>query len=426
MLKKLLVPLLVLSLLGAIAVVGVAQQKVTIATLWSGEELEDFEQALVPFEQATGIDVVVESVGRDLPAVLVIRVAAGNPPDVVVMPNPGQMREFAKSGDLVPIDSFMDMEKLRANYGATLDDASYGGQVYGFFFKMAVKSLVWYNPSKLYATGLGIPDSWNELLYVTDKLAATGVTPWAVGLECGAASGWAGTDWIEDIMLRTAGPELYDKWVNHEIPWTHPAVRNAFEMFGQIVRGGASDWPVVYGGTTGVVSINFGDSPAVLFTDPPGAYFHRQASFITGFFPEGVTPTEDYDFFPFPAIDTQFGIPVLTAGDIIATFSDRAEVKQLLDYLASVEPQAIMAAVSGGYLSANKSLSLDVYPDELTRKMAQTLTEAKVARYDGSDLMPAAVGSGTFWTGVLDYVTGIPLDTVLGAIEASAIDAYGE
>jgi len=119
MLKKLLVPLLVLSLLGAIAVVGVAQQKVTIATLWSGTELEDFEQALVPFEQATGIDVVVESVGRDLPAVLVTRVAAGNPPDVVVMPNPGQMREFAKSGDLVPIDSFMDMEKLRANYGAT-------------------------------------------------------------------------------------------------------------------------------------------------------------------------------------------------------------------------------------------------------------------------------------------------------------------
>jgi alpha-glucoside transport system substrate-binding protein len=310
----------------------------------------------------------------------------------------------------------MDMETMRANYGATLDDATYDGNVYGFFFKMAVKSLVWYNPQALYATGYAVPDSWNELMYLSEQLAATGVTPWAIGLESGEASGWPGTDWIEDIMLRTAGPEVYDQWVAHEIPWTDPAVKQAFEIFGKFMD-------YTYGGSTGVLSINFGDSPAVLFTDPPGAYLHRQADFITAFFPEGLTPGVNYDFFPFPAINPRFGTPVLAAGDLIVAFNDRAAVQELLNYLASAEAQAIWAA-RGGYITANQVLSLDVYPDELTRRMAEMLVTADVVRFDGSDLMPAAVGAGAFWTGVLDYISGENLDQVLEYIEQAAQQAY--
>jgi alpha-glucoside transport system substrate-binding protein len=178
-----------------------------------------------------------------------------------------------------------------------------------------------------------------------------------------------------------------------------------------------------YGGSTGALSINFGDSPAVLFTDPPGAYLHRQADFITAFFPEGLTPGVNYDFFPFPAINPRFGTPVLAAGDLIVAFNDRAAVQELLNYLASAEAQAIWAA-RGGYITANQVLSLDVYPDELTRRMAEMLVTADVVRFDGSDLMPAAVGAGAFWTGVLDYISGENLDQVLEYIEQAAQQAY--
>lgn len=220
-------------------------------------------------------------------------------------------------------------------------------------------------------------------------------------------------------MLRTAGPEVYDQWVNHEIAWTSDPVMNAWEMFGGVVRN--EDY--VVGGPQGAVSINFGDSPQGLFTDPPNCYMHRQASFITGFFPEDVS-AEDYSFFPLPQINEEYGVPMLGAADLIVMFNDTPEARQLMQYLATAEAQEIWAA-NGGFLSPHRGVSLDAYPDDLTRQQAQALTEAEVFRFDGSDLMPSAVGAGSFWTGVIDYVAGDDLGAVLENIEASAQDAYG-
>jgi len=394
---------------------------VTVLGVWGGDERVAFQDAVAPFTQQTGIGVAFEGT-RDLAAVLTTRVEAGNPPDLAILPNPGQLYELAAEGRLIPLDSFLDVGKITDDYGQSwVDLASYDGHLYGIFYKVAIKSLVWYNPKAFEAAGYEIPTTWEELLALSDQIVADGGTPWCIGLESGPASGWPGTDWIEDIMLRTAGPEVYDQWVKHEIPWTDPAVKTAWETFGQIARN--EDY--VWGGTVGVLSTNFGDSPAPMFEEPPGCYMHRQASFITGFFPEGLVAGEDYDFFPLPPIDEQWGTPALIAGDVIVMFNDTPEVRQLVEYLAGPEPQEIWAAL-GGFISANKNVSLDAYPDDLTRKMAQAITQAEVARFDGSDLMPAAVGAGSFWSGVLDYVGGTDLDTVLEEIEATAVDAYGQ
>jgi len=258
---------------------------------------------------------------------------------------------------------------------------------------------------------------------LTERMAQDGFTPWAIGLESGAASGWPGTDWIEDIMLRTAGPDVYDQWVNHEISWDHPAVKRAFEIFGEIARNPR----YVYGGVTGVLSTNFGDSPNVLFTDPPRAFLHRQATFIQGFIQDnnpGLVPGEDYDFFMLPPIDERWGVPALGAADMIAMFNDTPEARALMQFLASPEAQEIWVGELGK-LSPNVRVSEDAYPDDLTRKAAALLASADVFRFDGSDLMPAAVGSGAFWEGVLNYVAGDDLDDVLMMIEAAAEDAYG-
>ncbi|MCX7854948.1 MAG: ABC transporter substrate-binding protein [Anaerolineae bacterium] len=392
---------------------------ITVLGVWGGDERVAFQDAVAPFSQQTGIGVAFEGT-RDLAAVLTTRVEAGNPPDIAILPNPGQLYELAAAGHLVPLDSFMDVNQIAADYGQSwVDLASYDGHLYGIFYKVAIKSLVWYNPKAFQEKGYQVPTTWDELIALSDQIVADGGTPWCIGLESGAASGWPGTDWIEDIMLRTAGPEVYDKWVNHEIPWTDPAVKRAWELFGQVARNEQYVW----GGTTGVMSTNFGDSPRPLFDTPPGCYMHRQASFITGFFPEGVKAGEDYNFFTLPPIDSQWGVPALIAGDVIVMLNDTPEVRQFVQYLAGPEPQEIWAG-KGGFISANKNVSLDAYPDDLTRNMAKAIVEAKVARFDGSDLMPAAVGAGSFWTGVMDYVGGKGLDAVLQAIETSAQDAY--
>jgi len=419
--KRAVVALLILALVGTIAVFGLAANKVTIAVIWSGKELEAFESALVPFENQTGIDVVVESIGRDLPTVLATRVAAGNPPDMAAMPNPGQMKEFVAKGALVPLD---DLSNLADSAKAFVDLATVNDHVYGVFISADLKSLVWYDPKVFKAHGYTVPKSWPELIELCNKIVADGGTPWSIGLESGAASGWPGTDWIEDIMLRTAGPDLYDKWVNHEIPWTHPAVKKAFQYFGQI----ALNDKYVYGGTTGELLTNFGDAGNPLFTNPPGAYMMKQATFIQSFIKKAnpdLVAGEDYDVFVFPPISPVFGTPMLGAGDLISAFKDTPEVRALANYLASAQAQEIWCKALGK-LAINTKVDPSIYPDPVTAKAAQLLANASAFRFDGSDMMPAAVGQGTFWSGVLDYVSGIPLDTVLANIEASAKEAYGK
>lgn len=411
--------LLALALLAGSAL---AARTVTMLGTWGGQELEAFQGMMAPFEQRTGIK--VEFTGtRDLPAVLTTRVQAGNPPDLAALPNPGQMAELAKGGHLVDLSKVLDVNAIKRDYAPVwIDLGSYGGKLYSIFISADLKSLVWYSPKAFQAKGYAIPKTWDEMVALSDRIVRDGGTPWAIGLESGAASGWPGTDWIEDIMLRTAGPEVYDKWVAHQIPWTDPAVKKAWEAFGQIARNAR----YVYGGITGVLTTNFGDSVSALFTSPPRAYMHRQATFIQSFILQanpGLKPGVDYDFFALPPIDPQYGTPALGAADMVGMFKDTPEARQVMQYLASAEAQERWVAALGK-LSANRAVSMNAYPDDLTRKAARILVDAKVFRFDGSDLMPSAVGSGSFWTGILDYVGGEDLGSVLQKIERSAQESY--
>jgi len=420
--KKLIFFLVLVLLTGAFCTAAFAGKTVTVLGTWGGAERDAFMKMVEPFEAATGIK--VEFTGtRDLPIILTTRVAAGNPPDISGIPNPGQMQEFAEIGALVDLSEFMDIGKLQDEYSKTwIDLGSYGGKLYSIFISADLKSLVWYSPEAFADAGYQIPQTWDELMTLSDKMVAQGKTPWSIGLESGAASGWPGTDWIEDIMLRIAKPEVYDKWVNHEIPWTDSAVKRAWEIFGDIAR---SD-KYVYGGAATALTTNFGDAPNVLFTSPPRAYMHKQATFIKSFilnYDPTLKPGEDFSFFPFPSIDPEYGTPALGAADMFAVFNNTPEAQALMRYLATAGAQEIWV-VQLGKLSANRRVNPSAYPDDLTREAAQILASAQTFRFDGSDLMPAAVGSGSFWSGILDYVGGEDLDSVLERIEETAVDAY--
>jgi len=423
MFKKISFMILVVLLIGIFSTgVFATSNTVTVLGVWTGGEAEAFNKMMAPFEAKTGIK--VEFTGtRDLPTILTTQVEAGNPPDVSAIPNPGQMIEFARDNKLVDLSTFMDMEVLRSDYSPTwLDLGTYKGKFCGVFISADLKSLVWYNPKAFAAAGYTVPTTWDEMIALSDKMVADGKTPWAIGFESGAASGWAGTDWIEDIMLRTVEPEVYDLWVAHGISWLDDRVQRAFELFGQI----ALNDKYVYGGTNAELTISFGDSPDALFTTPPNAYMHRQATFIKSFildhFPN-LVPGEDFDFFPFPPIDPQYGTPALGAADMFAMFNDTPEAQAFMQYIVSPEAQEIWVAELGK-LSANKRVNPAAYPDDLTRKAAKILSEASTFRFDGSDLMPSAVGCGSFWSGILDYVSGVSLKNVLMTIETTALDAY--
>jgi len=422
MLRKCIVFFILGLLVFGIARISFAKNTVSVLGVWGGAERDAFIKTLEPFEAAAGVRVDFTGT-RDLPAVLTTRVAAGNPPDISVLPNPGQMQEFAKIGVLVDLGKFMDVSKLKNEYAETwINLGSYRGNLYAIFFSADLKSLVWYNPEAFADAGYEIPETWSELIALSDKIAAAGVAPWSIGLESGAASGWPGTDWIEDIMLRIAPPEVYDKWVNHEIPWTHPTVKRAWQLFGQIARSEK----YVYGGPSTELTLNFGEAPNVLFTMPPRAYMHKQATFIKSFilkYNPDLVPVKDFNFFPFPPIDPEYGTPALGAADMFAMFNDTPEARALMRYLATAGAQEIWVAQLGK-LSANRRVNPNAYPDDLTRKAATILAGSETFRFDASDLMPAAVGSGSFWSGVLDYVGGEDLDSVLERIEETAVEAY--
>ncbi|MCF8008255.1 MAG: ABC transporter substrate-binding protein [Halanaerobiales bacterium] len=396
--------------------------KVTVMGVWGGGELDAFNKMVEPFEAASGIEVQFEGT-RDLPTLLTTRIEAGNPPDIVAVSGPGMMKELAENGDLVNLENVFNMNYLKSDFDKKwIDLATYNDGMYAIYIAADVKSLVWYNPKVFAENGYEIPDTWEELDQLAMKMQEDGITPWSIGLESGAASGWPGTDWIEDIMLRTASPATYDQWVAHDIPWTNEKVKNAFEIFGKYTK----DPNMAYGGPTSVLSMNFGDAPNPLYDSPPKAGLHRQASFITSFIKENnpeLKAGEDFSFFPLPPINEEYGLPALGAADMLSMMNDNPDARQFIKYMVTPGAQSIWLSELGK-LGTHNRINPNVYPDDTTRKMAEFLNSAETFRFDASDSMPASIGSGAFWQAILDYVGGTSLDSVLQNLENSADDAY--
>ena len=391
---------------------------VNVLGVWGGTELENFQAMVAPWETDTG-NAMGFSGTRDLNAVLTTRVEAGNPPDVAILPNPGQMVSLAKDGYLTPLDSFLDMDVIMQQYAqGWIDLATYDGHVYGIFMKAATKGTIWYDPKVFTANGWDVPTTWDELIALSDQIVAEGnMAPWSVGLESGAASGWPGTDWIGEILLHESGGDVYDQWVNHEIDWTDPDIKSAWEKFGAIVLTPG----YVPGGAVTALATNFEDGSYPPFTNPPTAAMYYLGSFTEGFiaaqFPN-LVPGEDYAFFPFPSINSQFNGAVTGSADVVVAFNDDQKTQSFIEYLATAGAQKIWAE-AGGFISVNSGVPLSSYT-ELAALSAAQLTGATIFRFDADDQMPVAVQSA-FWAGILEYLQNPgDLDNILADIEAVA------
>ncbi len=396
-------------------------QELTISGPWLGPDQELVESMLAYFEAATGAD--VKYVGSDsFEQQVQIDTEAGSAANISVFPQPGLLASLAGRGYVAELTD-ADADWLRENYAAgqswvdlsTANGADGEPGLYGFFYKIDVKSLVWYVPENFEDAGYEVPETMEDLKALTEQIVADGGTPWCIGLGSGAATGWPATDWVEDMMLRTQSPADYDAWTKHEIPFNDPKVVEAIDAFGWFAKNDA----YVAGGSGAVASTDFRDSPKGLFSSPPQCYMHRQASFIPSFFPEGTEIGVDADFFYFPAYaEKDLGKPVLGAGTVFGITNDSEAARVFIEWLKTPIAHEVWMAQTG-FLTPLTTVNTDVYGDSTLKKMGEILLGADTFRFDGSDLMPPGVGQGTFWTGMVDYVGGKSAQEVADAIEAS-------
>jgi len=394
-------------------------QTVEITGAWTGNEKEQVDAVFDYFEMATGATVNYsgsDSFEQDI----VISAQSGSAPNLAAFPQPGLAADMASRGFLTPMPEGA-AAWVADNFAAgqswvdlgTYADADGAVQFYGLFYRADVKSLVWYSPVAFDEAGYDIPQTMEELKELTDLIVEDGETPWCIGLGSGAATGWPATDWVEEMLLRTQPPSVYDQWVTNELKFNDPVIIAAMEEFGYFARN--EDY--VDGGASAVANTDFRDSPAGLFSIPPKCYMHRQASFIPNFFPEGTVAGEDVDFFYFPAYEGKdLGKPVLGAGALFAITNPSEATNAMIEFLqAPISHELWMA--QGGFLTPHKGVNTEVYASDTLRAQGEILQNATTFRFDGSDLMPGEIGAGAFWTGMVDYTTGASAEDVANGIQ---------
>jgi alpha-glucoside transport system substrate-binding protein len=396
-------------------------EEVVVSGPWADPEHTYITNMFAYFEYATGATVV--HVGSDdFEQQILIDTEAGSPPNMAIFPQPGKVGDFAARGHLAPLgDELADW--VLENYAAGqswVDMGTFAGAdgeeaYYGFHWKTEVKSLVWYVPENFADAGYEVPTTMEDLKALTEQIAADGTTPWCIGIESGGATGWPATDWVEDMMLRTQPIDVYNDWTSNAIPFDDERVVAAIEEFGWF----ATNPDFVNGGPEAVVATSFRDAPAGLFTVPPQCYMHRQANFITANFPEDVELGVDATFFYFPAYaGLDLGNPMLGSGTFLTILDDTDATRGLLQFMQTALSNELWMA-QGTLLTPHMGINTDIYRTDLERDLEAALLGATTFGFDGSDLMPGAVGAGSFWTGMVDYIGGESAADVATAIQES-------
>lgn len=392
--------------------------QVFILGAFRGEEETAFNAVIAAFEEQNPDIDVIYSGTAEFETLITVRVQAGDAPDIAAFPQPGAVAKLAREGQLVPLwDDALQV--YDTNYQPAWKDlSSVDGTPYGMFHRVNAKGWIWYNKPAFEAAGYQIPTTWDELMALQEEMKGSGIAPWCEGIESGAATGWKGTDWIENLMLRTQPVDVYDKWVAHEVMFDSPEVRNAWSYLEKIWM----DPEAVYGGPAAIATTNFKDAAPGLFSDPPQCWLHMQGSFVTNFFPKDIQADLDnmVGVFMMPPIDESLPATLEVGGDQFVVFKghDRPEVKKFIEFLgtpASVKPWA----EQGGSLFPHIDQDLSWYPTKLERTMAEAITTAAAARFDGSDQMASELNLA-FWKGVTDWISGVrTLDEALADIDAS-------
>lgn len=401
---------------------GEKTAKTTIEILFGfgGDQTQGFKDSLEPFAKENGLTIKYTQ-ADSFDTQIRTRVAGNNLPDIALFPQPGLLKDIQKTGKLAALDDQLDMGKLEDSIvPGFLDAAKVDGKTYGVPVSMNIKSLLFYNTKTFEQKGYTQPKTLDELKTLADKIKADGAAPFCVGFESGGATGWPGTDWIEDLVLKQHGPEKYDQWVANELKFNSPEIKETFQTFEELVLADG----MTYGGRKSIVSTGFQTAMNPMFDNPPKCYLHHQGNFITqkGFLPDPIWNDIEANVGVFPFPEGEFDT-VLGGGDIAAmlTKNDENVLKVMKEITENPEFGHEWAGPQDrGFLSPHTDFDTSKYGNELTRSIADIAYNSSGIRFDGSDLMPGAVGAGSFWKGMVAYTSGQQdLDTTLKSIDES-------
>jgi len=373
------------------------------------------------FEECTGATIKYEG-SKEFEAQLVVRVKSGNPPDIAIVPQPGLLNTLVT--DTGKVKEAPDSVAANVDKWWGEDWKAYGtvdGKFYAAPLGANVKSFVWYSPTLFEEKGWTVPTTWDEMTALSDTIAASGMKPWCAGIGSGEATGWPVTDWLEDALLRDVGPDVYDQWVSHEIPFNDPQIAESLDRVGAILKNDKYVNAGI-GDVKSIATTTFQDGGLPVASGK--CAMHRQASFYANFFPEGTTVEEGGQVFAFylPPTNEENGKPVLGGGEFIAAFSDTPEVQAFQTYLSSDiwANEKAKATPTGGWVSANTGLDVNNLVSPVDKLAGEILQDPDaVFRFDGSDLMPGAVGAGSFWKESTSWITGQSTKDTLDKIEES-------
>ncbi len=389
-----------------------------------GTEAEAYEQSWIPFEECTGVDVASEW-SSEFEAQIIVRVQGGNAPDLALYPQPGGIQSVQdQTGAVIPVP-----DEVLAVYNENFDPywaelATFDGEVLGIPNSSNSKSFVWYSPTAFAEAGYEVPTTWEEMIALSDQIVADNpdgtIKPWCAGIGSGEATGWPVTDWVEDVMLREQGPDYYDQWVANEVPFNAPESLEVWDKVGSILRnpdyvnGG-------FGDVRTIASTSFQDGGLPIIDG--SCFMHRQASFYAANWPEGTEIGEDADVFAFyfPANEGADVKPVLVGSEYWTSFDSRPEITAFLAYLASPDYANARALAGEGFVNANLNLDLENVSSPISKLAGEQFQDpTAVIRFDGADLMPAEVGSGSFWSEATEWIAS-DKDTqqVLDAIQST-------
>ncbi len=384
----------------------------------TGVEAAQLVSSWKDFTTCTGATVKYNG-DKNFETQVVVQAKSGNSSDLAFVPQPGLLAQLVATGKVVEAPA-----QVAANVDKYWDKGwkTYGtvnGKFYASPLGANVKSLVWYSPKTFKAKGYTVPTTWADMIALSDKIVAAGEKPWCAGVESGTATGWTATDWLEEVVLRQAGPDVYDQWVAHKVKFSDPPIAAALKTVGSIwknpkyVNAGIGD-------VSSVATTAFTDGGLPIQTGK--CYLHQQASFYETNFKGTpvVSPTGDIYAFYEPTMSDKFGKPVEVGGEFVAAFNSRPEVQAFQWYLTTAHWANNQSKNSKSRISANKGLDVANVPDPINKLSVQILQDPKaVSRFDASDLMPAAVGSGAEWKQLTSWLTGQDDATTLSQIDAA-------
>ena len=379
---------------------------ITVMYAFTTDQESGFKDEVNAWAKQNGVTVKFSQTGN-FNQLINTKVQGGDAPDVALFPQPGIMKDFAKQGLLADLSDVVDSGDLDAMISGALDTGKVDGKQYAIPMSINVKSIVFYPKKAAQAAGLSTPPAtFDDLVALSKKIAATGTTPWCFGIESEAATGWPATDWVENLMLIDYGTDVYNQWVNHDIPFNDPKVADVLKQMDQLLLADG----MTNGGRKSIASNNFNTAANPMFDNPPGCYMYRQGNFVAqeGGFPDAVRAKLDQTVgvFPMPG-KTAEDKPVLGGGDLAGIFSkDNESAKKLVQFLASKEYGTNGYAKTGAWISPRTDFDTSQYPTQTLGDIAKIAYQSTEFVFDGSDQMPGEVGSGSFWRDMTAWISG--------------------